>query len=311
MAHRLHVLDRLALLLPQLARLAALAVGQRDHLRVAAGAGADRDRAAGAPDEVGRVRADDEQPPAHPASRALLTTVMVWISSSVKPMLEQPLREQRQPVLDRRVRRLPEVGREQVVLDARGPDPRREMLPRALAGVRRREAALEHRAARRQRDLIVDRQVLRRELRVRDDDVADAARERRVDDREDLVAAEVAGREHELMARDDADHVEQRRQRRAGVVEHRHRRRLEPDLAQLALDPHPHRRVGVLAVARAGFVDGVDRRQPHDPRALARRDLHRERVEAADGGVQRDRADRRGRRGPTRLTTRARSAVDV
>jgi hypothetical protein len=64
-ADLLDVLDRLALLLPQLARLAALAVGQRDHLGGAAVRDSDRDRAPGTPDEVGRVGADDLDSPRH------------------------------------------------------------------------------------------------------------------------------------------------------------------------------------------------------------------------------------------------------
>src|SRR6201999_950891 len=84
-ARPLDRLDRLPFDLPQLARLAPLALGQSGHARGAAGAGGDGDPPAGAPDEVGGVRADDEQAPAHPASRVLLTTVMVRISSSVKP----------------------------------------------------------------------------------------------------------------------------------------------------------------------------------------------------------------------------------
>ena len=83
----LHVLDRLALDLPQLARLAALAVGQREHLRDAAGAGRDGNGAARPPDEVRRVRADHQHAPAHaaPASSRELPTVIVRISSSEKP----------------------------------------------------------------------------------------------------------------------------------------------------------------------------------------------------------------------------------
>ena len=88
-AQPLDVLDRLALLLPQLARLAALAVAQRDHLRDPAGGGGNRDRAAGPPDEVRRVRADHLDPPAHhgasPASRRVFVTAIVITSSSLKP----------------------------------------------------------------------------------------------------------------------------------------------------------------------------------------------------------------------------------
>ena len=88
-AHLLDVLDGLAVDLPQLARLATLAVRQREHLGDAAGAGRHGDGAAGPPDEVRRVRADDEQPAAHaaatPASSREFDTVIVRISSSEKP----------------------------------------------------------------------------------------------------------------------------------------------------------------------------------------------------------------------------------
>ena len=61
-ADLLDALLGLTRLLPQLARLAALAVGERDDVRRAAALDDRRDRAGGAPDEVGGVRADDEQP---------------------------------------------------------------------------------------------------------------------------------------------------------------------------------------------------------------------------------------------------------
>src|SRR5690606_37823977 len=67
-AYALDVLDRLALLLPELARLAALPVGQRDDQGVATLRGRDRDGACRTPDEVGGVRADDQQPARHQSS---------------------------------------------------------------------------------------------------------------------------------------------------------------------------------------------------------------------------------------------------
>ena len=51
----------LPVLLPELARLAALAVRERDDVRRAAALDDRRDRAGGAPDEVGGMRADDEE----------------------------------------------------------------------------------------------------------------------------------------------------------------------------------------------------------------------------------------------------------
>src|SRR5204862_1399880 len=71
---------RLARLHPQLARLAALAVGQRDDLGGAAVLDCLGDGAAGTPHEVGRVRADDLDSAAHafaPARRPVLVTAIV------------------------------------------------------------------------------------------------------------------------------------------------------------------------------------------------------------------------------------------
>ena len=69
MADLLDALLGLAGLLPELARLPALAVGEGDDVRRAAGLDDRRDRARGAPDEVGGVRADDESGLRHrPAS---------------------------------------------------------------------------------------------------------------------------------------------------------------------------------------------------------------------------------------------------
>ncbi len=79
----LHALDRLPGLLPELARLALLAVGESEHERLAAGRGRDGDRTAGAPDEVGAVRSYDEKlPHASPASRREWTTIISRTSSS-------------------------------------------------------------------------------------------------------------------------------------------------------------------------------------------------------------------------------------
>ena len=60
-ADLLHPLLGLPRVLPQLARLPALAVGEGDHVCRAAALDDRRDRARGAPDEVGGVRADDEE----------------------------------------------------------------------------------------------------------------------------------------------------------------------------------------------------------------------------------------------------------
>ena len=129
---------------------------------------------------------------------------------------------------------------------------------------------------------------------MRHDDVPDARVDRRVDDREDLVAPEVAGREHEPVPGDDGEHGEQLGQRGSVAVDHRDRRSLDALLAQLGLDPRPQRlrdALGILAVARAGLVHRVDGGQPDDAGALARGDLDGQRIQAADRGVQRQRPD--------------------
>ena len=80
-----------------------------------------------------------------------------------------------------------------------------------LNGVR--QAALEQAAALGELDLILDREVLAGELRMRDDDLCDALLERPVDDRERVVAGEVARREDQPVARDRAEHVARLRQK--------------------------------------------------------------------------------------------------
>ena len=125
-ADALDVLDRLALLLPQLARLAALAVGQRDDLGGAAVLDGLGDRAAGAPDEVGRVRADDLHPAAHAPSVQIFRR---RISDEIGDNLTRGLR-----LADGR--RLRASGPQRARARAR---PRRRRLPRAhRAGLRRR-----------------------------------------------------------------------------------------------------------------------------------------------------------------------------
>ena len=130
-------------LLPQLARLAALAVRERDDARDAAVRGRHRDRAAGAPDEVGRVRADHEHAPAHPATR--LEPVHDHLPDLVvaEARAEQLVGPDREPVLDRRVVRVAEVAREEVVLEPDRADAVEDVLPRRLAAERRAEAALD------------------------------------------------------------------------------------------------------------------------------------------------------------------------
>src|SRR5581483_4416439 len=85
-AHLLDPLDGHPRLLPELAGLALLAVGEGEYLRCAAGGARDGDRASRPPDEVRGVRPDDEQPrhPA-PASRRDCPTISSCTSSSRNP----------------------------------------------------------------------------------------------------------------------------------------------------------------------------------------------------------------------------------
>jgi hypothetical protein len=128
---------------------------------------------------------------------------------------------------------------------------------------------------------------------VGDDDAPDARLGGGVDDREDLVARQVAGGEHEVVAGDGRDHLVRLGYEGAAAVDDRHRRGHDPGLAQLELEAHPDRHLAVR-VGREHLVLlvlGADGREPHDPRALARGDLDRHRVQPADGAVQRERAD--------------------
>ena len=102
----------------------------------------------------------------------------------------------------------------------------------------------------------------------------------------DLGAAEVPGREHEVVARDDLEHL------REPVLRQLHRRARDAGRGELVLDLAPDRLLRGLGPVLARLVLGVDRRQPDDPRAFARRDLDRLRVQPADAGVERDRAER-------------------
>ncbi|HJS96732.1 MAG TPA: PIG-L family deacetylase, partial [Solirubrobacteraceae bacterium] len=96
-ADLLDVLDRLGVggvrVLPELAGLALLPVGERDHPPSSAGRGRDRQRSAGAPHEIGGVGADHQHSgwvgPIHhgsaPATRRVLVTAITLTSSSLKP----------------------------------------------------------------------------------------------------------------------------------------------------------------------------------------------------------------------------------
>src|SRR5215207_9994983 len=70
----LHVLDRLARLVPKVPGLAALAVRERHHPRLTTSRGPGSDRARGPPHEVARVRPHDQQLPAAATGLAHLPT---------------------------------------------------------------------------------------------------------------------------------------------------------------------------------------------------------------------------------------------
>ena len=200
--------------------------------------------------------------------------------------LEQAIGHQREAVLDRRVRQLAEIGREHVVPGRGRADRVEGLLPRDLSAVDRREAALEQRAPLGELALLVDGNALRRIVRMRHDDVGDSRGERRVDRGVDLGSAQMPRREHDVVAGDDLEHSSE------PLLGQLHRRARDPGRRELVLDLAPDRLLGGLGPIFTRLVLGVDGRQPDDPRAFARRDLDRQRVQPADAGVQRDRAER-------------------
>ena len=123
---------------------------------------------------------------------------------------------------------------------------------------------------------------------MRHDDPPHPGVDGRVDQDEDLVAREMAGREHQVVTGDDLEH-------RLGLGDDgaagddRHRLGDDAGLAQLELEAHPDRdlavRVGgehlVLLVLRAHG------REPDDPRALARDEIFVLVDAAVDAGVRR------------------------
>ena len=126
-----------------------------------------------------------------------------------------------------------------------------------------------------------------------DDDLGDAFLERTVDHRERVVPGEVSGRQDQIVPRDRAEHVAGLRQEATVGRRHVHRLDAETELAQLVLEAGPLRHLVArlrLRTARR-LRRGVDGRHPHDARALAGRDLDRERVHPADCPVERQRPD--------------------
>ena len=88
-----------------------------------------------------------------------------------EPLLEKRVSHERETVLDGWVGRLAEIGREDVALRTRRADGCKRLLPRDLAGVDRGEAPFQQRTLVGKLDLLVDRDPLRRVIRVRDDDM--------------------------------------------------------------------------------------------------------------------------------------------
>ena len=318
-ADPLDVLDRLALLLPQLARLAALAVGERDHL-----APRRRPRPPWRPrrPRARRSRPSARRSPAAAAHRprpasACSSTAIVRISSSLKPAARNRSAMIARPSSTGGLNDLAEVGRPDRVRSA--PTARvaaKHLLPRALAGVRRRERALHQRA--RAGQLAADRRPLSRcdgNSGCVTTIVSMPASTRRVDDREDLVARR--GGRWRARGRGAAIDLEHRARSGSSAPVRVERpapaRGSTPGRAQLELNRthtgHLAGRVGVLEASRS--LTESDRRHPDDPRALARGDLDRERVQPADRVVEHDR--RRAPRcpGTAARTTAARSAVEV
>ena len=135
---------------------------------------------------------------------------------------------------------------------------------------------------------------------MRHDDVADAPFRGGFDEPEDLVPAEMTGTEDEAVARDDVEHLEGLGNQSSSVVDDRHGLAREAGLAerQLECDPDGNLLVPTCLQHLVLLVDSGDGREPHDTRALPRCDLHRERIQPADGTIERDRPQARRRRGP-------------
>ncbi len=142
----------------------------------------------------------------------------------------------------------------------------------------------------RERALVLDAEVLRRELGVGDHDVPHSCVDGGVDDGEDLIAREVAGGEDHPVAGDHRQYVTHRGEDAAVLVDDRDGLDLDALLPHLELELDPYGLLaGALALAR--LVDGIHRRHPHRPRTLSRRHLDRQRIDPSDGPVERERAE--------------------
>ena len=157
----------------------------------------------------------------------------------VEPTAEQAVGPQREPVLDGRVVRVPAVAREERALDADRAHAVEDMLPLGLPAQRRAQAALQEAPALCESALIIEREVLTRELRVRDDDLRDSLLTRTVDDGERVVASEVARGENQVIACDRPQHVSRLGQEPSVGIGDVHRVHAQSEASKLVLESCP------------------------------------------------------------------------
>ena len=148
----------------------------------------------------------------------------------------------------------------------------------------RHETALEHGTPAGEVALLVDGDALGGVVGMRHDHARDPRRERRVDDGVDLFPTEMPGGEGQVVARNHLEHS------REAALGQPHRLARDPGRGELVLDRAPDRLLGRVEAGAARLVLGVDGRQPDDPGASSGCDLDRLSVQAADAGIQRDRA---------------------
>jgi hypothetical protein len=130
---------------------------------------------------------------------------------------------------------------------------------------------------------------------MRHHDVADTPFHGSLDEPEDLVSPQVTGAEDEAVTGDDVEDLVGLGQQGASIVDDWNRLARQARLAKGEFERNPHRDLLVHACLQhlVLFVDRRDGRKPNDARTLPRRDLHSERVEPADGTIQRDRSEHR------------------
>jgi hypothetical protein len=136
--------------------------------------------------------------------------------------------------------------------------------------------------------------------------------ERPVDDRERVIAAEMTGGEDQVVACDRPQDVSRLGKERSSGVRDVNRAHAQSEAPELVLESRPLRDVVcVLRLGPAGRLRRrVDCRHPDDTGSLTRGDLDGERVHAADGPVEGQRADD-FHVSTSADTTCARSAVEV